>query len=105
MSYFAQRDGTGKIKGLFRCLQPQEDGTELTDGIELADNNAEVLAFLHPTPTQDERAQLAVDIRDRLDFEVNFDQENRIRALESKAPITRAQYRDALITRWKQLNQ
>lgn len=33
---------------------------------------------------------------DRLNFEVNFDQENRIRALENKAAITKAQYRNAL---------
>ena len=57
-----------------------------------------------PVPlTQDERAALEVDGL-RLQFEIEFDQENRIRALENKAPITRATYRDALVARWKQLN-
>lgn len=55
-------------------------------------------------PSADVRAARAVDAEDRLLFEINFDQENRIRALEGKAATTRAQYRDALITRWKQLN-
>ena len=55
-------------------------------------------------PSQDARANSAVDAEDRLLFEINFDQENRIRALEGKAAITRAQYRDALVARWKQLN-
>lgn len=54
--------------------------------------------------TPDARAGVAIDSIDRLSFEVNFDQENRIRALEGKAAITRVQYRDALVTRWKQLN-
>lgn len=54
--------------------------------------------------TPDAEGARAVDAIDRLDFEVDFDQENRIRALELKAPITRSQYRDALIARWKVLN-
>src|SRR4051812_41078662 len=59
-----------------------------------------------PTPAAqlDLRAGVAVDGTDRLWFEVNFDQENRIRALEGKAAITRAQYRNALITAWKSFN-
>lgn len=35
----------------------------------------------------------------RLLFEVNFDQENRIRTLEGKNTITKVQYRDALKAR------
>lgn len=35
----------------------------------------------------------------RLSFDVNFDQENRIRSLEGKQAITRAQYRAALKAR------
>lgn len=53
---------------------------------------------------QDTQAQQAVDAEERLHFEMHFDIENRVRALEGKQPITRAVYRDALITRWKQLN-
>lgn len=54
--------------------------------------------------TQDIRAAIAIDAIDRLQFEHLFDLENRTRALELKVAITRAQYRDALITRWKTLN-
>ena len=67
-----------------------------------APTQAEIDAVL--APSIDVRASNAVDAEDRLLFEINFDQENRIRALEGKAAITRAQYRDALVARWKQLN-
>lgn len=46
----------------------------------------------------------SISTKDRLLFEINFQQENRIRVLEGKTPITRAQYRDALIAAWKTLN-
>lgn len=39
----------------------------------------------------------------RLIFEIEFNQENRIRVLEGKPAITRAQYRDALIALYKTL--
>ena len=39
----------------------------------------------------------------RLIFEIDFNQENRIRAIEGKPPVTRAQYRDALLTVYKTL--
>ncbi len=63
---------------------------------------AELQAIL--TPTQDTRAVLAIDSVDRLQFEVLFNHETRVRALEALAPITRSQFRDALIARWKTLN-
>ena len=63
---------------------------------------ADIDAIMVPSP--DVRAARAVDAEDRLLFEINFDHENRIRALEGKAVITRAQYRDALVARWKLLN-
>lgn len=37
----------------------------------------------------------------RLLFEINFDQENRIRALEGQPPVTKAQYKTALINLYK----
>ena len=37
----------------------------------------------------------------RLVFEINFDQENRMRALEGKPTITRPQYRAALLAIWR----
>lgn len=43
--------------------------------------------------------ELKLDQVDMLNFEVNFDQENRIRALEGKAAITKLQYRNALKAR------
>jgi hypothetical protein len=55
-------------------------------------------------PTQNARAMFEVDAQDRLLFELEFDQENRLRVLEGKAAVTKAQYRDALIARWKALN-
>lgn len=39
----------------------------------------------------------------KLNFEVNFDQENRIRALETRPSINRTQYRDALAAAYRQL--
>lgn len=54
--------------------------------------------------TLDNRAARAIDGLDRLQFEHLFDLENRTRVLEGKTQITRAQYRDALIARWKVLN-
>ena len=64
---------------------------------------AEYLALL-VAPTADELAASAVDRVDRLQFDVLFNHENRMRALEAKAPITPAQFRDALIARCKVLN-
>jgi hypothetical protein len=54
--------------------------------------------------TLDLRAQIAADGLGLLAFEVLFDLENRTRVLELKAPLTRLQYRAALIARWKILN-
>ena len=53
----------------------------------------------------DAEAQRTVsqDKRDRLLFEMNFDQENRIRVLEGKATITKAQYKNAIVTLYKTL--
>lgn len=51
----------------------------------------------------DNVAARTVDNTDRLWFEVNFNQENRIRVLEGRQQITKAQYRDALIAAYKAL--
>lgn len=75
------------------ALTPEEEAAALArTALEAAAN------------TPDAKAARFVDAVDRLWFEVNFDQENRVRAQESKAQITRIQYRDALIARWKTLN-
>lgn len=39
----------------------------------------------------------------RLDFQVKFDQENRLRALENKPPVNEAQYRATLKTIFRNL--
>lgn len=46
---------------------------------------------------------VSIDKKDRLFFEINFDQENRIRVLEGKSKITKQQYKDALIDLYKTL--
>lgn len=55
--------------------------------------------------TLDKRAIRAIDGLDRLQFEHLFNLENRTRVLELKTPITRLQYREALINLWKSINQ
>ncbi len=57
-------------------------------------------AARHPDVVAPQR----VDAIDRLQFEVMFDIENRMRAREGQGAVTRAQYRNALIARWKALN-
>lgn len=54
--------------------------------------------------TLDMRAARSIDAIDRLQFEHLFDLENRMRAREGLGAITRLQYRNALINRWKALN-
>jgi len=61
--------------------------------------DAAKLAQLH-----DSDAAGAIDGMDRLQFEHLFDLENRMRAQESQPQITRAQYRNALIAKWKTLH-
>ena len=51
----------------------------------------------------DNKAIRAIDATDRLWFEVNFNQENRLRTLEGRPSVTKAQYRDALIAAYKAL--
>ena len=43
------------------------------------------------------------DKTQRLLFEINFDQENRVRVLEGKPAIAKTQYHDVLINVWKGL--
>lgn len=82
---------TGEVKTI--TLTPEEEALALASQAEWESQN-----------TLDARASRGVDEKDRLLFEINFNQENRLRALEGKAAITRAQYRDALIAEWKRIN-
>lgn len=54
----------------------------------------------------DKEASLTIDSDKfkKLLFEINFDQENRLRVLEGNPPITKAQYRAALISQYKDLS-
>ena len=78
------------------------DGCDLDLGIKSGE-----MSFVQLPPdiplTEDQIAVYHVDRMDRLQFEVLFDQENRLRAQESKSAITRTQYRAALIAKWKTL--
>jgi hypothetical protein len=79
-----------------------------------AARTAEEQAALDPNVVAPKR----IDSIDRLQFEVMWEQENNVRELRAlvnilrpgsftaaqAAQITRAQYRDALIARWKVLN-
>jgi hypothetical protein len=53
---------------------------------------------------KDQDAAFAIDGIDRLQFDHLFDLENRTRVMEGKTQITKAQYRTALINRWKAIN-
>lgn len=64
-------------------------------------NGVAVEVYVIPAPTADEKATTAVDRMDRFQFEVMFNLENRVRALEGKAAITRVQYRTALVNAYK----
>ncbi len=53
--------------------------------------------------TRDFGGEFEIDRIKRLLFEINFDQENRIRVLEGAPAITKAQYKAALINLLKTL--
>lgn len=61
--------------------------------------------WVRDADTDDRKLELDIDSAftesrvARLFFELNFDQENRLRALEGSPSITRIQYRDALKAR------
>lgn len=61
---------------------------------------AQMAAFvIEETP--DDVGGDAIEAIDRLVCAVLFDQENRLRVVEARLPITRNQFRLALIARWK----
>lgn len=67
---------------------------------------SEYAAFIAGGGFQDRAAAQDLDASTlaRLMFEVEFDQEKRLRVLEGKPAITKLQYRNALIAQWKTLN-
>lgn len=50
-----------------------------------------------------QRETSGVTKRERLLFEINFEQENRTRILEGKTAITKQQYKDAIVNLYKSL--
>lgn len=65
----------------------------------------EYQAWLASTGPADKDCDESVDLSkiNRLNFEMNFNQENRIRVLEGRPAVTRVQYRDALKAVWRTL--
>jgi len=66
---------------------------------------AEYRAYVDAGLKTDQECQntLAQDKLARLLFEINFDQENRVRVLEGRAALTRQQYRAGLVAIWRTL--
>lgn len=66
---------------------------------------AEYQAWFAGTGPVDQECVLSLDADKmrKLLFEVNFDQENRVRVLEGRPTITRPQYRTGLIAVWRTL--
>lgn len=99
----------------YKWIKTGEFLQRLTDGALIpcvADNrdyaeflaSGEVPAAQDPPLTSDQKASGAADAIDRLQFDIAFNIENRVRVLEGKVAISRPVYRDALIARWKVLN-
>lgn len=78
--------------------------TAAEETAKIAEETAEADYIL--TPEYEESvfsADINFDKFKRLLFEINFDQENRIRALEAKTTITKIQYRNAIKALWRTL--
>jgi hypothetical protein len=66
---------------------------------------AEYQAWIAANGLTDQMCDQTIDAEKmtRLNFEINFNQENRLRAVEGKPAITKLQYRDALKAVWRTL--
>lgn len=110
MSYRLNAGG-GVVRLSDKCCIPEAPGNrEWEEFLRWqAEGNVALPVEQRPAPTETElvaECELRLADPDRmqkLNFEVNFDQENRIRVLEGKQPITRAQYRNALANVYKTL--
>ncbi len=83
------------------------EGLQWTDPLQVKPTLAEINAEIANISTiqMDDEASRAINNakQNRLLFEINFDQENRIRVLEAKPAINRTQYRNALVNTYKTL--
>lgn len=99
---FVQRDALNRVAGKWTVQQ--------FEGQEFLPDGHPDLVFVETAEEKDSREVAEVDSAfqlsrvQRLIFLIELDQENRIRALEGRPAITTAQYRDALIVRYKVLN-
>lgn len=59
--------------------------------------------YLAAVPDIEARAEIDKDKLIRLLFEITFDQENRLRVLEAAPRITKARYKNALVSTYKTL--
>lgn len=103
-------DQDGNYLGGFDGAAPPAGAVEVPDPPEHGQDqrwNGAAWEDLPDRPGREAAREIAVGFeRDRLArlvFEIEFDQENRLRALEGKPAVTRAQYRDALVSRIKAL--
>ncbi len=65
------------------------------------DIDAESVNYLAAKPDLDATADIERDRVNRTNFELNFDQENRIRVLEGAPAITKQQYKTAVVDLYK----
>lgn len=101
---YAGRGFTVEGDGIDPAQLRVEDGRSRPTNAELAQAVAEVQSSKDDWDADRDLGQeFAQSKIDRLLFEKSWGQENRIRVLESKQPLTKEQYRAALKTRYKAL--
>jgi hypothetical protein len=87
---------TGKVKEI-ELTQAELDAAATAKAAEDEFNSPDNVA------ERDIKNSFEADKVRRLIFEIEFNQENRIRVLEGKLPISRPTYRDTLIALYKSL--
>lgn len=103
-------DQSGKYIGGFDGAEPPDGAIEVDMPPSHADFDTwDGSRWLRDADADDREAasdfhrEFEIDRIRRLLFEINFDQENRIRTLEGEPTITKAQYKTALLVRVKTL--
>ena len=87
---------SGEVKEI-ELTQAELDAAAIAKAVEDEFNSPDNVA------ERDIKSGFEADKVRRLIFLIEFDQENRIRVLEGKLPVSQATYRDALIARYKLL--
>lgn len=91
---------TEDVNGLLQIIEWTDIRPQPTDGQIDAVLEQDVLDSALDKEASD---AMESDKVKRLIFEIDFDQENRLRVLEGRPAITKTQYKDALKTRYKNL--